>query len=311
LRHTASVLLNRILAHGSFRHVQVLLRLAELGSVQRTADAIGMTQPSVSQALASLERLLEVQLFHRHARGVRPTPACLDLLPVARQMFLGAAETAEVVAARRGEAGGVVRLIASASAMNGLLLEALPAFCRVMPKAQVQTREGEADDLLLAIARGEVDIVVCRRPGVLPEGWHFEELAPDRLAVICHPGHRLAQRRRLGWDDVKRETWLLAPAGSLARQAFDALTSRIAGGPRTHPVVTRGLTLMLRLLETDGLLGFVPHSFVRHLLASEELAELPLPDIPAVPGMGVLVPDAGMRDAPDALLRFLREAVAG
>ena len=39
----ASVLLSRLLARGKFRHLQVLLRLAELGSVQRTADAIGVT----------------------------------------------------------------------------------------------------------------------------------------------------------------------------------------------------------------------------------------------------------------------------
>ena len=69
----ATVLLNRLLARGKFRHIQVLLRLAELGSVQRTADAIGLTQSSVTQTLAYLESLLEVRLFERHARGVTPT----------------------------------------------------------------------------------------------------------------------------------------------------------------------------------------------------------------------------------------------
>ena len=48
---SATVLLNRLLARGKFRHVQALLRLAELGSVQRAADAIGVTQSSVTQTL--------------------------------------------------------------------------------------------------------------------------------------------------------------------------------------------------------------------------------------------------------------------
>ena len=80
-------------------HLQVLLRLAELGSVQRTADTIGMTQSAVTQTLAYLENLLETRLFNRHARGVRPTAACLDLLPVARQVLQGLMEGAEVVVA--------------------------------------------------------------------------------------------------------------------------------------------------------------------------------------------------------------------
>ena len=81
----ARVLLNRLLAKARFRHLQVLVKLAEVGSVRRTAEAIGMTQPGVTQLLADLEALLDVPLFHRHARGVLPTAACLDLLPLARQ----------------------------------------------------------------------------------------------------------------------------------------------------------------------------------------------------------------------------------
>ena len=104
---TSSGLLNRLLARGKFRHLQVLLQLAELGSVQRTAEAIGMTQSSVTQTLAYLEQLLDIRLFDRHARGVRPTPACTDLLPVARQLMLGLHSGAEVLAARMTPVGEV------------------------------------------------------------------------------------------------------------------------------------------------------------------------------------------------------------
>ena len=100
MKSAVTPLLNRLLARGKFRHLQVVLKLAELGSVQRTADALGMTQSSITQTLAYVENLMEAKLFHRHARGVRPTPACMDLLPVARQMMLGLIEGAEIVAAR-------------------------------------------------------------------------------------------------------------------------------------------------------------------------------------------------------------------
>ncbi|NML44141.1 LysR family transcriptional regulator [Ramlibacter sp. G-1-2-2] len=305
MRQTAYVLVNRLLARGKFRHVQLLLKLAELGSVQRTADAIGMTQPSVTQTLAGLEELLGVQLFERHARGVRPTAACLDVLPAARQMFLGIAETAEVVMARHSTGKGIVRLLASASALQGLLLRALPEFLRGAPHAQVQLREAENDDLLLAITRGEVDLVVCRRPTVIPEGWAFHALEADQLVVVCDPGHRLARRRRLAWSNVQDETWLLSPAGSIARSAFDAVSASFNAAARTYPLVTRVLAMMLHLLREERLLSLLPRSIVRPLVDSGAICVLPLPAVAMEP-IGLLAPREGLREVPLALFEFLQ-----
>jgi DNA-binding transcriptional LysR family regulator len=306
LHQTASVLLNRLLARGKFRHVQVLLKLAELGSLQRTADAIGMAQPTVTHTLASLEELLGVQLFERHARGVRPTQACADLLPVARQMFMGIAESAEMVTARRRHGGGMVRLLASAAAINGLLLDALPAFFRQAPQIQVQLREAETDDLLLAIARGEVDLMACRLPPVMPLGWQFHPVSDDRLVVVCDAGHRLAQRRRVAWKDMQQQTWLLSPTGTMAREVFDSLAGHFPSGPRTYPVVTRVLTMCLQLLREEGLLCLLPLSFVQHVVDDHTLAVLPLPGIPAMPPLGLMAPQEGMREAASTLFGYLR-----
>ena len=84
---SASVLLNRLQAKARFRHLQVLVRLGELNSIRRTADALGLSQPAVTQCLADLERLVEIRLFDRHARGLRVTRAGRDVLPLARRML--------------------------------------------------------------------------------------------------------------------------------------------------------------------------------------------------------------------------------
>ena len=83
----SSVVLNRLLAKVRVRHLQALARLAELGNVNRAAQAMGMTQPAVTLLLADLERLMEAPLFVRHARGVTPTPLARELLPLVRQML--------------------------------------------------------------------------------------------------------------------------------------------------------------------------------------------------------------------------------
>lgn len=307
---TASQLLNRLLARGKFRHVQVLLKLTELGSVQRTADQIGMTQSSVTQTLAYLEALLGTQLFLRHARGVRPTPACMDLIPVARTLLQGLATGAEVLAARGAQAQSSVRLLASASAVNGLLARALPAFHNRVPSIQVQLREAEGDDQMLAIARGEADLVVCRRRAVVPEGWRFDTLREDRLAVICSSSHPLARGRRLRWRELAQQAWLLPPAGSLARERFDELMGAIDATPRAHPLVTRSLTMLQKLIVDEGFICFLPLSFVQHLIDDGVLAEVNTPERCPINALAILEPDAGAAEATQRLAAFLRERCA-
>lgn len=311
MQHSASALLSRLLARGKFRHVQVLLQLAELGSVQRTADAIGMTQSSVTQTLAYLEQLLEVRLFERHARSVRPTPAGADLLPLARQLMMGIAGSAEVVAARQNEGEGSVRMIGSASAINGLLVNALPEFCDRHPAIQVQLAEAEGEDQLLAIARGEVDLVVCRRPAVIPEGWEFHPIADDRLVIVCPASHRLARARRLRWSDLAAETWALLPAGLAARSRFDELCGQLPAPPPAYPVVTRSLAMLWALLRQRSLLALLPLNLVRPLLESGELAELRVGPATPLDAIGVLAPRGTTAAAAAMLARFLLARPAG
>ncbi|RYF19006.1 MAG: LysR family transcriptional regulator [Comamonadaceae bacterium] len=306
MQHSASALLNRLLARGKFRHVQILLHLAELGSVQRTADAIGMTQSSVTQTLAYLEDLLGLRLFERHARGVRPTPACTDLLPLARQLMLGVAGSAEVVAARQRQGEGTVRMIGSASAINGLLVDALPEFADRFPGIQVQLREADGEDQLLAIARGEVDLVVCRRPAVIPEGWEFHPVREDRLVVACRAQHPLAGKRVFSRARAAAETWLLLPAGLAARTHFDEMSADFPQPPATCPVVTRSLPMVWRLLLQRDLLALLPLNLARPLLDSGDLVELRLTHTVRLDPIGILQPQGSPGEAARKAAEFLR-----
>lgn len=289
----------------------MLLKLAELGSVQRTADAIGMTQSSVTQTLAYLERLLDTQLFQRHARGVRPTPACQDLLPVARNLLLGIAEGAEAIASRQHQGQGLVRLIASAAATNGLLVKALAAFNEQSPRIKISLQESEGEDQLLAIGRGEVDLVACRKPLVIPEGWQFQELMPDRYAVVCAAGHRLAQSRRVKWADLASETWLTPPAGSAARERFDTLALEFPKALRTYAVITRALPMVWWLLRERGLVALLPLSFVQPLIDGGGLAEIRVGQDISMEPLGLLQPTQTGGEAATQLGLFLANFFAG
>ena len=307
LKPSASALFQRLLARGKFRHIQVLLQLAELGSVQRTADAIGMTQSAVTQTLAYLERLLEAKLFQRHARGVRPTAVCSALLPVARQLMGGMAQGAEILAIHHGAGQQTVRLVASAAAINGMLVQSLSLLQDSVAGVDVLLREAEGEDLLLAITRGEVDLVACRRPSEAPEGWTFKPLLQDRLVVVCGPTHPLTLEKQLVWAALGREDWLLMPAGTAARAQFDALADQFEEQPRTYPLISRVLSPITWLLRERHLLSLLPLSVVRHLVDAGELAVLPIHDAGDMEPLGLMQPQQGMGSAAARFAEYLQE----
>jgi DNA-binding transcriptional LysR family regulator len=65
----------------NLRHLRALASIARLGSISAAADAINLTQPAITQALAKLEMQLGQPLFERRANGMSATPAASFLAP--------------------------------------------------------------------------------------------------------------------------------------------------------------------------------------------------------------------------------------
>ena len=307
---TASVLLNRLKARARFRHLQVLVSLGELASVRRTAEALALSQPAVSQSLADLERLVEVRLFERHARGLTVTRAGRDVLPLARRMLDALAEASEAITAARQREEGVVRVAAITGAVGGLLVQALPGFARAHPEITVHVQESAPEQWGLQLARGEVDLALVRESAVAPAGHEFRPLLADRFAVVCRPAHRLARQRDLGWPTLAQATWLPQAVGSAARALLDQQMSALGVQPDTVPVLTRVSSLTVALVASLDVLALVPFSVVRPWLDGGQLVELDArPRLPFRP-LGLVMPAQDATRATQAFADFLARAAS-
>lgn len=89
------------------RSAQYLIAVVEQGSVTAAADVLHISQPSLSQAIRSLERTLDTTLLERTTRGVTPTPAGLAVVASARKLLADVKRAEDAVAAvvelRKGE----------------------------------------------------------------------------------------------------------------------------------------------------------------------------------------------------------------
>lgn len=289
---SATVLLGRFTAKAKIRHLQVLVKLAELQTMRRTAEAIGITQPAVTQLVAELETLMGAQLFLRHARGVHPTRLALDLVPIAARILDAIGDSAEVVAAKLDEYGGVVRVAATPAAIGGMLHTAVPKFAEKYPRLHLHVTEANGADPFAPLVEGGCDLLCLREPEVVPKGWLFHRCLDDALVVVCDRANPLARKVKVTPEDLGQATWLLNRVGSVARTRFEDFAAA-HGWPESLrcAYVMHIPSLTFEMLATGRYLALIPRSAALPWIRSGAVVELATPMTSPLRPLGYLRAD--------------------
>jgi DNA-binding transcriptional LysR family regulator len=289
-----TVLLARVLARSRLRQWQLVQEIAALGSLQRGADAVGLSQPAATHALSELERLLGFALFERHARGARLTPAGEAVLPRVRVAMHAFGECAEVIGDMLSGSSGELRLGAIGAGIGSLVSDATGTFSRTHPSVVISVFQQSPELLLQSLSERTIDIAVARRPRQLPADTGFEDLLTDRYAIVCTPRHPLAGRSGVTREQLARHVWLAAPKSTLAERDFHALWLGTAPPSSLCWVHTRAMVLTLSLLEQREALVMIPYNTVRPMLAAGTLAEVSGRWGPPIEPLGMLYRTAAL-----------------
>ncbi len=164
--------------------LRTFLAVYRAGTLTRAASTLGLSQPAVTGQLRNLERAVGQPLFVRQARGVIPTASAHDL---ARRLD-GPLDALVAVAAHLGDppelAGRTLRLGGPAELVTTRVLPALAD--TVAAGVTVRTQLGLADDLLLGLTDGQLDLVISTvRPRL--GGLHSEPLCDEEFFLLAAP----------------------------------------------------------------------------------------------------------------------------
>ncbi|OLT11035.1 hypothetical protein BJF79_24790 [Actinomadura sp. CNU-125] len=170
------------------RLLRFFVAIIDHGGVTRAAEALYVAQPSVSQALRTLEQRLGVVLFERVGRGLRLTDAGRELEVRARSVLAEVDEARERVGrVARLDAGRLTVAAASTLAIHPLgpwvkrLLDAHPGL-------QVHVREpGSVAGVLAEVTDGAAEIGLVELP-VHKASLETVELAREELVIAAGPG---------------------------------------------------------------------------------------------------------------------------
>ena len=195
---------------------------ADLGSLGRAAIRLGVSQPSLSKRLRSLEATVGVRLLDRSPHGVKLTPAGRRLYEHARGLLESADAVSEVMVGLR-RSDGPVRLAASHSATEAFVAEAL---ARLNAKRQLAVELVTANSLvvrdMVADGRAEVGFAASRPHHSPNPGVRTEAVAPDAVICAVPPAHRWAKRGRVTLDEFLATPMVVRDPGSNARWTVEA-----------------------------------------------------------------------------------------
>ncbi|WP_438870706.1 LysR family transcriptional regulator [Paractinoplanes ovalisporus] len=130
----------------------------------QAADILGVSQPTLSKQIHTLEATLGAPLFERIRGGVTLTAAGQTLLPLAQRMIADADAAQEAVSDIVGLRRGEVRLGATPSLCSSLVPEVLRTYRSAHPDIQLYVNEGGSQDLIENLQAHALDLALIVQP---------------------------------------------------------------------------------------------------------------------------------------------------
>lgn len=266
------------------RHLEVILALAESESLTAAAGQLHMTQPALSHWLADMEDAVGSPLFLR-GRRLALTSEGEVLHAHAARMLGDVRRTHEDLHALRSGLQG--RLRVGTGLPRVLLPKAIARLQQDQSGIFVSVVEASLPNLLDQLAKREIDLIIgALSAPALASGFATASLLPDSLHVVARSGHAVLGQSSLPWDEMGSHRWILPPAGSVMRDAFEHAFA-MQRQPPPIPCVEAGSSIRVQLLLEE-------QDYLSILSAAEVPLYHPL-GLHRVPQAPVIaVPDIGM-----------------
>lgn len=206
----------------NLEELQWFVVLAETEHVTEAATELGVSQPTLSRALARFEREAGTRLFDRVNRRLRLNAYGEIMLEHARRGIAEMRTATERIAALRDPDSGRVRLAFLHSLANWYVPEQLRRFRESAPAIGFDLFQGPAHEITRRVLDGQADIAITAPRPDLP-GIVWRRLYVDQLCLAVPQEHRLADRAKVRLSAVASEPFIALGEQAGLRQLTDQL----------------------------------------------------------------------------------------
>ena len=188
----------------SLKQIQYFTAVAEFGSFRQAAFRLNITQPTLSNQVAALEKTLKVQLFERSRKGINTTAQGRELLQGARRILEEAQGFATQAAMLSGGGMGIYRLGVTPTLGPYLLPHILSPIHARYTDLKLYVREDPPSDLETGLINGQHDLILSTQP-IMSNELVVAPLFREPLKLALAMDHRLAGKTRINRMDLLGE----------------------------------------------------------------------------------------------------------
>ncbi|OZC87991.1 LysR family transcriptional regulator [Rhodococcus sp. 05-2254-5] len=215
------------------RKLKYFLAIVDEGSINRASEVLLIAQPTLSQAIAGLERELGVPLFHRIGRRLVLSDAGETLVGPARVVLRDLDDAEAAVHGLKGLRGGRLDLITMPSPGIEPLTTILTAFGRLFPAVTVNAQAAfTPEEVLRAVRTGVSEIGILGSPqAVQAPDLRVVTFKSQPLLLLSSPDADLPDRPEIQRSELSGLRLIASQQGSLMRSLVDDILA--SGIPAT------------------------------------------------------------------------------
>jgi DNA-binding transcriptional LysR family regulator len=239
---------------------KVFCDLVETASFSRAASMNSITQSAVSQQIRALERRFNVNLIERGRKHFSVTQEGRAFLQASKEIL----HTIETLGDRIRELQHIVAGTLRIATVYSIGLHELPSFLKkfraLYPDVDVQVEYRRSAQIYNEVLEGEADLGLVAFPAKR-NGLVVEEFWKDKLVLICHPDHALAERRRVSLREVEGEKFISFEPDLPTRKVIDRMF-REQGVTVRQTMEFDNVETVKRAVEIENGISIVPQTTV-------------------------------------------------
>ncbi len=251
--------------------LEAYLRVAEHRNFSRAAEDLGLTQPSVTARIQTLERDLGESLFERNGRGVRLTDVGESFLPHAQRVLKALHDGQDAVRSLRKLELGTLRLGAAPTISTYVLPELLKEFSSRYPGLDISVRTEYSQQIVKMVLADEVQMGLER--GTTHPEVETIPLYGDEVVLVASAKDDFAARGSVSLQDVAERRLIMFNRGSSYYTLVDNAL-RAAGLPVAPAMELDNMEATKKMVEVGLGIAMLPRVAVAQEVARGELREI-------------------------------------
>ncbi|MBP2001905.1 DNA-binding transcriptional LysR family regulator [Paenibacillus shirakamiensis] len=291
------------------RQMQYLIEVARQQSFTKAAEALYITQPSISKTIRQMEEELGVVLFDRVGKRIELTDAGVILVKQAQQIVTAFQHVSAELDDLRNLKQGHLRIGLPPMVGASFFPKVIGDFHAQYPQITIQLFEDGGKKVEADVASGELDVGVAVLP-VQVEGLKSFSFVEEKLNLLLHPSHPLASKKIISMAELEQQSFVLFREDFVLHDRIIAACAREGFQPRVIYESSQW-DMISEMVAANLGIALLPETICRDVDQSRiSILELASPSIPWNLGM-IWREDRYLSFAAREWIRYTRQELKG